>query len=100
MNIFPSLNPPIGAIKKPDHTPAAPDSSGKTIGDTFNQLLEDANQQQLLAEDKKKEFLTSPEKDIHGTMLEMEKAEISLRLLLQVRGKLTSAYEEVMRMQI
>jgi len=30
----------------------------------------------------------------------MEKAEISLRLLLQVRNKLTTAYEEVMRMQV
>ena len=32
-------------------------------------------------------------------MIAMEKADISLKMLLQVRGKLVSAYEEVMRMQ-
>ena len=45
------------------------------------------------------ELLTASEKDIHGTVIAMEKAEISLRLLLQVRNKLTTAYEEVMWMQ-
>ena len=39
-------------------------------------------------------------KDIHGTMLALEKADLSMRLMLQVRNKLVSAYEEVMRMQV
>ena len=45
-------------------------------------------------------MLTSENKDIHGTMIALEKADISMRLMLQIRNKLVSAYEEVMRMQV
>ena len=33
-------------------------------------------------------------------MLALEKADMSMRLMLQIRNKLVSAYEEVMRMQV
>ena len=45
-------------------------------------------------------MLTADNKDIHGTMIALEKADISMRLMLQIRNKLVSAYEEVMRMQV
>jgi flagellar hook-basal body complex protein FliE len=38
--------------------------------------------------------------DIHQAMVALEQANISLRLMLQVRNKVISAYEEIMRMQI
>jgi flagellar hook-basal body complex protein FliE len=40
------------------------------------------------------------QKDIHNTMIDMEKAGISFRLMLQVRNKMIAAYEETMRIQI
>jgi flagellar hook-basal body complex protein FliE len=36
---------------------------------------------------------------IHETMIALQKADISLRLLLQIRNKAMDAYREVMRMQ-
>lgn len=38
--------------------------------------------------------------DIHTAMIAMEKSGISFRLMMAVRNKMISAYEEVMRMQI
>jgi flagellar hook-basal body complex protein FliE len=38
--------------------------------------------------------------DIHQAMVNLEQANLSLRLMLQVRNKMISAYEEIMRMQI
>ena len=38
--------------------------------------------------------------DIHQAMVALEQANLSLRLMLQVRNKMISAYEEIMRMQI
>jgi flagellar hook-basal body complex protein FliE len=38
--------------------------------------------------------------DLHEAMLSLEKANIGLKLLLQVRNKLVSAYEELSRMSI
>ena len=37
--------------------------------------------------------------DIHQAMVAIEQANLSLRLMLQVRNKMISAYEEIMRMQ-
>ncbi|HSR11765.1 MAG TPA: flagellar hook-basal body complex protein FliE [Thermodesulfobacteriota bacterium] len=38
--------------------------------------------------------------DIHQAMIAMEEAGIAFRLMVQVRNKMISAYEEIMRMQV
>lgn len=38
--------------------------------------------------------------NIHETMIAMEKASVNFQLLMEVRNKVISAYEEVMRMSI
>jgi len=38
--------------------------------------------------------------DVHEAMIAMEQANISFRLMVQVRNKMMAAYEEIMRMQI
>ena len=37
---------------------------------------------------------------LHDTMLAIEKAELSFRLMMQVRNKIVEAYQEVLRMQV
>ena len=69
-------------------------------GETFSQLFNEVNRLQYQADQKVEEFATSPNKDIHGTMIALQKADISLRLFLQIRSKLTAAYQEIMRTQL
>lgn len=38
--------------------------------------------------------------DIHNTMIAVEKADLSFQLMMQIRNKIISAYEEIMRMQV
>lgn len=38
--------------------------------------------------------------DVHGVMVAMEEASLSLQLALQVRNKLLEAYQELIRMQV
>jgi len=38
--------------------------------------------------------------DVHNTMIALQKADVSFQLLMQIRNKVVSAYETVMRMQI
>lgn len=70
------------------------------LSDRFSKMLDEVNTLQVAADKKIEEFATSKEKDLHGTMIAMQKADVSLRLLLQVRSKLTSAYQEIMRTQL
>ncbi len=37
---------------------------------------------------------------IHETMIALKKAELSFKMMMQVRNKIVKAYEEVMRMQV
>ncbi len=94
-NIAPNLTPQ----RNLQETVKTEAKSGSIVS-TFEKMLSETNQLQEVAEAKKTEFVTTDKKDIHGTVLAMEKAEVSLRLLLKVRNKLTSAYEEVIRMQV
>jgi len=68
---------------------------GKVLGDMVkkvNQLQQDG--------DKKVSGSLSGEEDLHEAMLSLEKANLSLKVLLQVRNKLIAAYEELNRMPL
>ena len=96
---LPSVAPPISGLKTVTESQKQNVESGG-LSRTFEKLLQDVNQQQLNAEAKQVALLVTDNKDIHGTMLALEKADLSMRLMLQIRNKLVSAYEEVMRMQV
>lgn len=66
----------------------------KALGKSVEELNRLSNE----ADQKVQEMLMG-EKDIHEAMIAMEKAGISLRLMIQVRNKIIAAYEEIMRMQ-
>jgi len=86
--------------------PAQPQSKGPaanlidSLSQDFGNMIDEVNRLSLEADDKIEEFATSPNKDIHGTLIAMEKAGLSLRLMLQVRAKLTNAFQEIMRTPI
>ena len=44
--------------------------------------------------------MTGASGDIHGTMIALAKADMSFRLLLQVRNRALEAYQEIMRMNL
>jgi flagellar hook-basal body complex protein FliE len=62
--------------------------------------VENVNRLQHEAGDAARAFSVGQASSIHDTMIAMEKADISLRLLTQVRNKAVEAYQEIMRMQI
>lgn len=92
------LNPlTMGQTQSPERGSSA--TLAHDLGQSFSKMLDEVNALQLEADRKIGEFATSPEKDIHGTMIAMQKANISLRMLMQVRSKMINAYHEIMRMQ-
>ncbi len=96
INFDPGLMPLAGQQKAGENGGTLVDQ----LSDTFSKMLDEVNTLQNSADQKIQEFATSKDKDLHGTMIAMQKADVSLRLLLQVRAKLTSAYQEITRMQL
>jgi flagellar hook-basal body complex protein FliE len=61
------------------------------------QKLESVNND---ATDAVQKFLTGENEELHTTVLAAQRAEIAFDLGLQVRNKVVSAYQEIMRMQM
>jgi flagellar hook-basal body complex protein FliE len=63
----------------------------KNSVEEVNQLLSQA--------DQSAQAMVTGSQDIHQAMIAIEQANLSLRLMVQVRNKMVAAYEEIMRMQ-
>jgi flagellar hook-basal body complex protein FliE len=80
-------------------------SGGNNLGTTsFSDILRDSvskvNEMQTQADTAIKELVAGRSKNIHETMLAIERADSALKLAMSVRNKILDAYKEVMRMQV
>lgn len=85
----------------PEGKSAEPGAKGApSFGEVLSKSLHEVDQLQKKA-DAAIEALVSGEKaSLHETMVALEKAEISFRLMMQVRNKIVEAYQEVLRIQV
>ena len=71
---------------------------------TFSSILRDSvekvNTMQSEADVSIDNLIAGRTKNIHETMLAVERADSSLKLMMQVRNKILDAYKEIMRMQV
>lgn len=91
----------IAPITLPLANPASPSSSwagefGKLLEGSINTL----ESMQQDAGTTIQQFLSGEKEDIHTTVLATQKAELAFELGLQVRNKVVSAYQEIMKMQM
>ncbi len=91
-NSVPPINNRISDASKA--AKPADGSFGKLVGEAIN----DVNRQMNEAGKAVEALTTGTSKDIHGTMIAMEKASISFQLISQIRNKIIDAYKEVQRM--
>ena len=92
----------IQAIPEPFASPApqSPKESGTGFGDLLKHAVEQVNQIQHEATRLEDAVASGENVNIHQAVIAGQKADLSFRLLMQVRNKLVEAYEEVMRMQV
>lgn len=79
-------------------------SDSSSADSSFAQMLKEGmqhvNETQSDADHAVKELLAGRSKNIHETMLLMEKADMTFKMAMQVRNKIIDAYREVMKMQV
>jgi flagellar hook-basal body complex protein FliE len=80
-------------------TSKADKSETKSFTTLLTESLSNVNRTQTEADTNVAEYL-SGKGGLHETMIALEKADISLRLVVQVRNKAVEAYKEIMRMQV
>ena len=84
-----------------DVTPSIPDNSSPDFQALMKDMIDSVNQAQENSSNLKKSYeLGEDGVSLTQVMIASQKSEISFQALLQVRNKLLSAYQEVMRLQI
>ena len=96
--IQPASIQPIGPIEIGGPSPS---SAG---GGEFRSVLESAIGQvenaRSNANQSVQNFLSGEGDDLHSTVLAVQRADLEFDMLMQVRNKVISAYQEIMRMQM
>lgn len=81
-----------------------PSSQSSPEGESFSDILKTAisgvDNAQHEAKSAVEMALNGESTDIHDTMIALQKADTSLKMMLEVRNKLLEAYQEVIKTQI
>ena len=103
--------PPVGAIPvgqvqglfPTDEVVPAPASSPNAAG-MFGQMVSEGlahvNEQLLTSQTGLQRLASGEMQNLHQVMIQLEESRLSFQLMLQVRGRLLEAYQDVMKMQI
>ena len=97
----------LDALQKLSSVSSSSPSTNKTtspsqssFGDILKQTLNDVNETQKEAQNATIDLATGQIKDIHQAAMAINKAELSMKMVLEVRNKAVSAYKEILRTQI
>lgn len=95
---------PITPITSPAAIPSVTSTGSIQSGSGFGSVLADAigrvDAFQQNAQTSIGKYLSGEDEEVHKVALATQEASMSFDLFLQVRNKVVSAYQEVMRMQM
>jgi flagellar hook-basal body complex protein FliE len=80
-----------------------PKGAAKSKGDFQNYLkdaLGEVNDLQQKADQAIQQLVGEGKGDLQETMIALEKADVSFKLMMQIRNKVLEAYQEILRMQV
>lgn len=89
---------PTPSIGRSLGTPAA-DGATPAFGDTLNRMVasvESSGEQANTAVSQ----MVEGKADVHDAMIALQRADLTFQLSMQIRNKLVSAYQEIMRMPV
>jgi flagellar hook-basal body complex protein FliE len=94
------MSSPISSLRiLPAEIPTPAAASGGGFADTLRSAIGEAGELQAQAENKVAGVLEGSGADVHTALIAVEKADLSFQLMMQVRNKIVSAYQEISRMQ-
>ncbi|MBI3603544.1 MAG: flagellar hook-basal body complex protein FliE [Nitrospirae bacterium] len=98
IRIKPILPSSIGEIPGSGGSPTAP-ANGAFLG-TLKEAIAKVNEVQVEASQSVDKLMTGENQNVHQTMIALQKADVSFQLMMQIRNKIVTAYEEIQRMQV
>lgn len=71
-----------------------------SFADTLKSAIDNVNQLQKSSDKAAQDLATGRTDNVADVMIAAEKADIALRVMVQVRNKIIDAYQEIMKMQV
>ena len=89
----------------PATVPIAPvvpagEASGSAFRDVLSGAIQNVESFRQNASTSVERLLSGESEELHSTIMATQQAELSFELFQQVRNKIVSAYQEIMRMQV
>lgn len=78
----------------------APVKSDASFDNLIGNLVKDSNAQHTQADQSLEQLISGDADNLHNVVLDAARADLSFRLLMEIRNKLLDAYQEIMRMQV
>lgn len=75
-------------------------SEAPKFSDILQQALKEVNEASSTSDQEARNLISGNSTDMHTAILAVQKADVSFQMMMAVRSKLVSAYQEVMRMQM
>ncbi|HLH29742.1 MAG TPA: flagellar hook-basal body complex protein FliE [Terriglobia bacterium] len=79
--------------------PATANTGGSSFGNMLTEAIQQVNDVEKSSQGELQKFLSN-ESDLHSVMISLEKADLSFQTMMQVRNKIVSAYQEIMKAQV
>jgi flagellar hook-basal body complex protein FliE len=91
---------PIGTISSlPELPPVAPSNADGSFSGVLSNALQQVDTLSSGAEQQIGSLLSGGNADMSSVMIAVEKADVSFQLMMQLRNKIVSAYQDIEKMQ-
>ena len=90
---------PNSYLPQPSALDAGSDSEGWNFGDVLKNAVSSVDQMSNTANTQVNNLLQGGGGDMSSVMIAVEKADVSFQLMMQVRNKIVSAYQDIEKMQ-
>jgi flagellar hook-basal body complex protein FliE len=94
--------PAVAGLPNAESPGKAEGSEGKSgsFAAVLKDSLTEVNKMQQKADAAVTALASGDKVNLHETMIAMEQADVSFRMMMQVRNKIVEAYQEILRMQV
>ena len=97
------MSSPIAALRilpaEMQSAGGSPSASGSGFAETLKGAMDEMGQLQSSAKTKVAGVLEGTGTDVHSALIAVEQADLSFQLMMQVRNKIVSAYQQISQMQ-
>ena len=76
----------------------APTSNAPSFGETLTKMIEEVDDKQKIADESIKQLVVGDDTSIQDVVMKLEEADMTFRLMKEIRDKLVAAYKEVISM--